>query len=265
MPPVNPSTALNTNPAGMIIGGTLGLAQTVSSLINAGKTKEIAKQLERSRPKREISPLYGQNLSLAESELAGGMSTAAERAYASQLDKSTAASLSALLKGGGDVNSVGDVFASGEEGRQRLAMLNDQLRLNQINNVVKARGMMAEEADKNFLFNDYAPWADKSQANAEARKAANAGIWSGLSTVAGAGMNYFSNKLPKMPGMEGLGGGVDSSAMMGRPGADTTMASLLMPRPSGATPNFNPSVEALQLEDETYMTNPYYWKGGYNY
>lgn len=199
------------------------MAQSVVGLINAGKAKREAKELARTRPKREISPLYGENLSLAESELAGGMSQAAEAAYANQLDKSTAGSLSAILRGGGSVNNVADIFAGGEEGRQRLALLNDQLRLSQIDTVMKARDMMGQETDKNFIFNDWMPWADKSQANAEARKGANDAIWSGLGTVAGAGMN-----------MLGGGGGRNGSVSSPTTNASESMGALLPTMPSQA-------------------------------
>jgi hypothetical protein len=183
MPP--PTDLLAANPATALPGVALGVAQTVAGLINAGKTKKEAARLDKIRPKREISPLYGQNLSLAESELAGGMSQKAESAYNQALDRQQSGSLSAILRGGGDVNSVSDVFAAGEEGRQRLAMLTDELRLKQIDSVLKSRDVLAEEGDKNFIFNDYAPWADKSAANATARKDANAAIWGGLQTATG--------------------------------------------------------------------------------
>lgn len=196
---------LSAVPGAQIPGAVLGVAQTVASLINSAKAKKEAKALERSRPKREISPLYEENLALAESELAGGMSAAAEAAYNQALDRQQSGSLSALLRGGGDVNTVSDIFSAGEEGRQRLATLTDQLRLKQIDTVLKSRDMMAEEADKNFIFNDYMPWADKAAANATARKEANAGIWSGLQTLGGSVSN--------MIGAKGADGGGESGDM----------------------------------------------------
>lgn len=199
----DPSTALAAaNPYVAGAQAALGLGQTVASLIKGAKAKKIGKELEKSRPQREISPLYGQSLSLAESELAGGMSTGSETAYNNALDRQQSGALSAILRGGGDVNSVGDVFASGEEGRQRLAMLTDQLRLKQIDNVLKTRDSMAEEQDKNFIFNKWMPWSDKAQANSEARKSAEEGVWSGLSTFVGGASNLAG----------GMGGGSKAGA-----------------------------------------------------
>ena len=59
--------------AGLAIGGT----EAVIGLIKSGDAKDEAKLLEESRPKRQISAFAKDELSLAESELANGMSAAA--------------------------------------------------------------------------------------------------------------------------------------------------------------------------------------------
>lgn len=171
-----------------IIPIALGAAKLATDLVNKKKAKDEAGRLQRTRPEREISPYYGQNLSLVESELAPGLDAATQQAYNNMLQKQQSESIGAILRGGGSVNNVADVFAASEEGRQRLALVRQQARLNQINNVLKAREMSAEEADKNFIFNKWMPWADKAQATAQARKSADAGIWSALDTI-GGGLN----------------------------------------------------------------------------
>src|ERR1035437_5918106 len=66
---------------GTLIGGGIGLATGVVGLINAGKTKEEAMRLAATRPQYPISPLAGQDLSLAQSDLANGMGGAATKVY----------------------------------------------------------------------------------------------------------------------------------------------------------------------------------------
>ena len=258
----DPSTILSGNPAASAGQAALGLAQTVTGLINGAKANKIAKELGRTRPKREISPLYGENLSLAESELAGGMSNAAERAYKNQLDKSTAASLDAILKGGGSVNNVGEVFAAGEEGRQRLAMMTDQLRLNQINNVLKAREMSAEEADKNFIFNDWMPWADKSAANAEARRDAKAATWSGLQTFAGGASGMFGNKNSGNTGSGNASSSVLEGVLGGFNEGATGTGRTSYPPASVGMFNFNPLANNFELPG--YMSDSDWLTGSHN-
>jgi hypothetical protein len=175
---------------GALIQTGLGAVEAVVGAINSKKEKRIADELERSRPKRETDPLYGQNLSLVESELAGGgMSAGAERAYNNVLDRQFSSSLDSILRGGGSVNNVADVFDASEQGRQNLALMKDRMRLNQVNNVLSQRTALAEEGDKNFLFNDWAPWADKSVANAQARQGSQNQLWSGLDTAGSGAIN----------------------------------------------------------------------------
>lgn len=262
------STDLSANPMASLPGAALGVAQSVVSLINAAKAKKEAKELQRTRPKHEISPEFGKNLSLVESELSGGMSNAAESAYNNLMNKQMSASIGAILRGGGDVNSVSSVFASGEEGRQKLAMLNDQLRLKQIDNVIKAREMMAGEQDKNFLFNEWMPWADRAQANSEARKNADKGIWSGLQTATSGLSNILSaqrsgnnnigldeplKSVSRATATEGLSTGI------GKKFAYNTL-----PIPDIPPPNFS-TINNLNLPDSPispYGYNQGVWIGG---
>jgi hypothetical protein len=182
-------------PAAPIIGGLFGLARTVTGAINNAKAKREAKRLEATRPVRETSDLLKQDLSQAESEAStGGLSAKAERAYNQLQDKQLATSLGAILKGGGSVNNVGDVFGAGEEGRLRLALLNDQMRMQKLATLSQSRNQMAEEEDKNFMFNTVAPWRDKAQAIAQARQQAQNDIWGGLGTVASQGMQFAGNQ-----------------------------------------------------------------------
>lgn len=174
-------------------GELLGKAQSAISLINFIKATKNAKALAKSRPKYKISPYAQDDLSLAESELSGGMSGRAETAYTQGADKDFSSSLEAILRGGGSVNNVGDLFGRSESGRMRLSVLQDNLRLKQIDNLVRSRRYMDEQKDKVFQINEYAPWKDKQMANSKAREDAAAGVWAGLETSGSAEMNAMSN------------------------------------------------------------------------
>lgn len=183
------------DPISSAINAAAGIAQIVSGAVNSRKSKKIAKELERTRPQYEISELAGQDLSLAESELAsGGLSATAENAYNNLNNKQFSASLGALLRGGGGVNNVADLYGNTEDGRLRIALLSDQMRLNKINNLMRAREMYREQQDKEFEFNKWMPWSDKAQANAQARQQAQNQLWGGIGQVASAGMGYFGQK-----------------------------------------------------------------------
>lgn len=177
-------------PVPLLIAGGLYAAKLTSDLIKKGKAKKEAKRLAANRPQYEENPLYQQNLDLAESEV-GGLSARGETAYNQLRDKSFSNSLDAILKSGGGANNISELYGEGEEGRLRIAELNDQLRMNQIQNLMRAREQSANQGDKAWQVNVDAPWKDRAQANSEARRSAEEGIWSSVSGLAGLGMQYF--------------------------------------------------------------------------
>lgn len=178
-----------TDAAKKIPATMLGTAQAAVGLINSRKTKREAARLAASRPKLEASPYLDDQLSLAQSELSSGMSGAAESAYEQGLSRDVSSSLDAILKGGGDVNNVAEIFDRSAVGRQRLALMKENLRLSQINNLVNAQGAMENQRQQMFQFNEAAPWFDAARANAQGRQKAQDMIWGGLQTVASGAMS----------------------------------------------------------------------------
>ncbi len=172
-----------------IIQAGAGVAQIITNAVNNKKAKQEAEELARTRPKYAINPLVQQELDFAEGNI-GGLSPEAESAYGNLNNQQFASSLGAILRGGGSVNNVGSLFGANEEGRQRLALLNDQMRLNQINNLSRARANMVEQQDKAFEFNEWRSWADRAQATAASRQQAQNNIWNGIGTAASAGMQF---------------------------------------------------------------------------
>lgn len=178
---------------GLIVSGALGLGEAAMGLINAGKANKQAAELERSRPKLTDSPYLKDQLHLAESDLSTGMSAGAKYAYESDMDRSLSSSLGAITRLGGSPNNVGDIFSADANGRARLAIMKDNLRLQQITNLTRAQDASEEERQKQFEFNEWMPWADKAQANAKARESAENEIFSGINT-AGAGAMRFGQQ-----------------------------------------------------------------------
>lgn len=212
-------------------------------------------------------------MDLAESELAsGGLSSRAETAYNTLNNQQFSASLGAILRGGGSSNNVADVYAANETGRTRLALLTDQMRLQQINNLMRTREMMRGEQEKEFEFNEWRPWADKAQANAAARQQSENGIWGAIDGIGSSAMGYFGSKYNEKlydkyfsGGGNGGGGGRmqqpqnsynDSSVPMNQ--QQQRLSSLYR---DFRTPNFNPNyVEQRRPIDFSYNAPFYYWQ-----
>lgn len=182
--------AAGSTPYGAAAEGVLGAVELGIGLINEKKAKKKADELAKSRPRYKESASAKEDVNLAESDLAKGMSSKAEKAYLDANDRQLSASLSAILKGGGSTNNVGDVFGKSEIGKANLAMMQDNLRLNQINNVVRTHQYKDEQDDKAFMYNEDAPWKDAAQANAAARQQSANMVQAGFNTLGAGAINY---------------------------------------------------------------------------
>lgn len=176
------------------VGLLFGAYNLVSGAVKEGKAKNEAANLQRTRPKRTTSSFANDDLALSKSELQQGMSADAERAYDTLENKQLSTSLDAILKSGGSVNSVGEVFGKSNEGRANLAIIKDQSRLARVNNLVRSYQMENEETQANFAANEFAPWKDNAEANAEARKAAAQQETAGINTIGGSLIQGIQSK-----------------------------------------------------------------------
>lgn len=175
----------------------VGVGTAAYGVVKGAKAKKEAKRLAASRPELKASPYLDDQLSLAKSELSSGMSGAAENAYEQGLSRDVSGSLDAILKGGGDVNNVAEIFDRSAVGRQRLALMKENLRLSQIGNLVNAQNAYGNQDQQRFQFNEFAPWADSAQANAQARQGAQNMIWSGVQTAGSGVAGYMQGQQAK--------------------------------------------------------------------
>ena len=97
----------------------VGLGTVAVGAVSKHQANQNAKDLAANRPKYKISDEFQDDVSLTESDLAKGMSSRAERAYSNLADRDLTSSLSTILKGGGDVNSVGALYGNAEQGREQ--------------------------------------------------------------------------------------------------------------------------------------------------
>lgn len=168
------------------VAAAVGAGTLIYGAIEKGNANSKAKQLQNSRPKLANSPYTSDELALSKSELANPLSADASRSLQEDNDRSLSTSIDAILKGGGDVNNVAQVFDGSQRGNQRLALMKENLRLNKINNFMSASRNAEQERQQQFQFNQWAPWADQAQANSAAKAGADQTINSGINTVGGA-------------------------------------------------------------------------------
>lgn len=180
---------------GVVIGGAkLYLGEHAKA-----KARKQAEQQKNSRPQLTDSPYTRDELSLAGSELSAGMGADASRALTQENQKSQTNSLDAILKGGGDINNVSKVFDESQSGNQRLALMKENLRLNKIQNFVSASRNADQQRQQQFQFNEWAPWADRSQAIAQEKTQANQDINEGINTIGSSILSGVTNYVKPTP------------------------------------------------------------------
>lgn len=185
------------NPISAAAGGiqsVIGLGEAAYSLINGKKLRKESERLDRERPKYKISPYASQDVSLAENQLSTGMSGQAEKAYTEGIDKTFAASLGAIMKGGGSGNTVSGVFGNSEDGYRNLTMLKEANRMKQIEDVSRTHQYYNEQLDKEFAINQLDPWKDKKQANTAARQQNSNLLMSGIDSFGAGVSNMLGGK-----------------------------------------------------------------------
>lgn len=226
------------------VASAVGIGTTVAGIFEKKSADKTAAQLQATRPKLSNSPYIKDQLSLSESELSTGMSGGAKAAYESDLDKSLSTSLSAILKGGGSVNNVGEIFSNDQQGRGRLAIMKDNLRLAEIDRVSRSRDAAEQEREQQFGINEDAPWKDAAQANAQARQGAENQIWSGLGT-AGAGL---------MRGLEGAKATDDYANYSKVTPVQSTTTTAPVASPAAAAGRLDPNADKSLLD--SLLANP---------
>lgn len=184
----------------LLIMGAIAAGSAVAGYAKSRKAKKQQEMLANSRPELEDSPFLRENINLARNELANGSPSA--QAYQQGIDRNLSTSLSTLLQGGGSLNNVATIFDASQQGQQRMRLMQDNLRLNQINNLQSAFGQSEGQRQQQFQFNSWAPWSDQAQSAAQARQSGDQQMWNGItslgSTIAGGistqqGANQLNN------------------------------------------------------------------------
>lgn len=168
----------------------VGLGEAAVGFFKEKSANKRAKQLAASRPKLQASPYLQDALTEAESAYSQGMSPEAKAAYEQDADRDLSTSVGASLRMGGSPNNVASIVSASDTGRQRLAIMKDQMKLSNLNNLFRAQTAMEESRQQGVQFNEWAPWADDAQANAQAKATGQSEIFSGINTAASGAMRF---------------------------------------------------------------------------
>lgn len=186
------AAGLAGGPAGLAVNAGLQAAMGVAQMVQAGKQNKEAKDLQKNfvDARYEIGAPILDNQALAESRASQGLSDAARSVYEDSVNRKMTLSVDAILRGGGSINSISDLYDTSEDDSAALTMLEEELRLKTAQTYMAQNERYAAELEKQWQVNEYAPAQDKKQMIATLRGQANDNKWKGLNTIGSAVGNY---------------------------------------------------------------------------
>lgn len=189
------------------IGLGLSAATTIYGAIKQNQANKAAKANLANRPVYTPLPEDGSELNLAQSQANQGLGAGATQALLNNSQNQSAATNNAILMGGGDANAIAGAAAGQQNSLNNLAVASDTARQQHVNSLLGIYNQYANQrqanADKQFQFNQYAPWADRQQLYSQQNQAAQQLFTSGISSLGKGLMSFGSGN----GGTGNIGGG----------------------------------------------------------
>ena len=208
------------------------LAAAGYQIYQGEKAKKEAKNLAKT-PRPEFNPEVPKGeydaLNLLQSRAGQGMSDASKNLYKQNADRGLSSTIDAIIKGGGDINSIGKAQQGYLDGLSRLSLADDAMRLQNINNFLtqqrRISDMQRQDFTSQFQVNEYAPFADKMAAAAQLRTQGQQMTNAGINTAGSAIGNYASNIGQQQSIAKVNGGKVDAFGNISYPNQDASSSS----------------------------------------
>ena len=147
----------------------VAIGTTVYGAVKANKAAKAA--AANVRPAYTTPQTEYDNQRIAESQAGQGMSAASKQDYLNNAGQGLAATNDAILRGGGDANSLSATYDKYNQGISNLSIYDDQARQGHLNNLIAQNQRMSADTDKNWQLNQYAPWTDKAKLYAAQQQA----------------------------------------------------------------------------------------------
>ena len=189
-----PAGGLVTLGAGAVIGGI----QWAHSAHQANLARKAA--AANTRPLYETPQSENDLSALIQSQGGTGMSDASRQYATNSANQGLSATLNAIQRGGGDVNSVSGVYGKYADSMNSLALHDDALRMQHVSNIASLYQRQSANQDKSYMLNRLDPFKDKSAAIAQQLQAAQQGETAGINTMTSSllGVGQGLMKEPKM-------------------------------------------------------------------
>lgn len=164
-----------------------GALYTIGSGI-AQKAKANRIRRQNVRPQFQIQPEYTKNVSLAQNMAQEGLPQSAEQFYQTQAERALQSANDTALQTGQGVNAIAGNLDVYNQGVGRIAAQSGLLKNENIRYLIDQQTKMAEERQKEFAINQYAPFQERAREAAAMTNAGsqniNTGIQQGIAAAA---------------------------------------------------------------------------------
>lgn len=194
----------STNPVGLAkqaISSGLQSAIGVYQLVRGGSQIKQANKMAGTtvRPDYRIQQGYKDNLAFTERGASQGLSDESQALYDASTDRTMGASIDAILRGGGNVNTISDIYDTATADAGKVAMLNEEVRQKNAQQYLLASEEYAQQEDKRWQINQWAPYKDRVQAIAELKAQGEKNKQAGLNSIVSAFNNGATGSLLNNP------------------------------------------------------------------
>jgi hypothetical protein len=159
--------------------GLRGIGNDIGLIKSFGQSRE-AKRLDAEtsiRPEYHIPENVTDVLDFTKSRASSGLSDATKQTYTQDAERGASMGIDAILKGGGNVNNIADLYGAYDSGISKMSVIDEQLRSQNVKNMMDANMTYADEKDKEWQLNTFDPWADKKQMAGTLHKQASDNFW----------------------------------------------------------------------------------------
>jgi len=173
-----------------------GVVQGITGIFQTEKANKMARK--NIRPKYDIQQGIEDNQALVESKASEGLSDNAKQVLTTGSERGLSSSIDAILKGGGSVNNIADIYDNFQGGISKLSLVDEEMRAKHVADMIAQNREMAGETEKKWQINEFAPYADKAQAAATLAKQGSDNLWKGINTFgSSAGNLAMANEFGK--------------------------------------------------------------------
>lgn len=145
------------------------------------------------RPTYNIDPAYQNQIDLLTANY--GLPQSALNSYYNQAGQGATQGLSAIMANGGNPNMIADLINKQNQNFQDVMVKDALAKKADLSGIIGAQMDLAEQNDKAFQINKFAPFADKSQAIAQQKAAGLSNINSFFNTLSSSVANGMTGGL----------------------------------------------------------------------